>query len=168
MTKVPMNISSYRELAPFQVGNLQNHEVIRGMPWLREHNPTIYWNDKRITFNSERGTTWCLKCSPVAYAIPAEKALEENLITRFSKVQAKNGRTTNDPSVMVKRLSAEARVPMKGSARAAGYDLYANEETNVPARRQAIVGTWIAIGLPHKTYGRIGQRSSLAATTDSR
>jgi len=40
MMKVPMNISSHRELATFQVANLQNHEVILGMPWLREHNPT--------------------------------------------------------------------------------------------------------------------------------
>jgi len=73
MTKVPMDISSHRELATFQVANLQNHEVILGMPWLREHNPTIDWNDKRITFNSEQCTTWCLKSSPVAYAVPKEK-----------------------------------------------------------------------------------------------
>jgi len=53
MTKVPMDISSHRELATFQVANLQNHEVILGMPWLREHNPTFNWNDKRITVNSE-------------------------------------------------------------------------------------------------------------------
>ena len=41
MTKVPMDISSHKELATFQVANLQNHEVILGMPWLRKHNPTI-------------------------------------------------------------------------------------------------------------------------------
>jgi len=41
MTKVPIDISSYRELATFQVANLQNHEVILGMPCLREHNPTM-------------------------------------------------------------------------------------------------------------------------------
>jgi len=168
MTKVPMDISSHRELATFQVANLQNHEVILGMPWLREHNPAIDWNDKRITFNSERCTTWCLKSSPVAYAVPEDKALEENLITRLSKVQAKegpttkNGPTANDQSVRVKKLSAEARVPMKGTARAAGRDRYANEGTYVPARGQAIVGTGIAIGLPYNTYGRIAPRSSLA------
>ena len=168
MTKVPMDISSHRELATFQVANLQNQDVILGMPWLREHNPTIDWNDKRITFNSERCTTWCLKSSPIAYAVPEDKALEENLITRFSKVQAKKGPTTkndptaNDQRVRVKKLSAEARVPMKGTARAAGHDLYANEGTDVPARGQAIVGTGIAIGLPHDTYGRIAPRSSLA------
>jgi len=155
MTKVPMDISSHRELATFQVANLQNHGVILGMPWLREHNPLIDWNDKRITFNSERCTTWCLKSSPVAYAIPEEKALEENLITRFSEIQAKTGPTANDKSVRVKKLSAEARVPMKGTARAAGHDLYANEGSDVPARGHAIFGTGIAIGFPHNTYGRI-------------
>jgi len=47
MTKAPMDICSHRELAIFQVANLQNHEVILGMPWLREHNPTIDWNVKK-------------------------------------------------------------------------------------------------------------------------
>jgi len=51
---------------------------------------------------------------------------------------------------------------MQGTARAAGNYLYANEGTDVPARGQAIVGTGIAIGLPHNTYGRIAPRSSLA------
>jgi len=123
LTKVPMDISSHRELAPSLVANLQNHEVILGMPWLREHNPTMNWNDKGITFNSERCTTWCLKGSLVAYAVPEEKALEENLITRLSEIQAKSGSTANDPSVGVKKLSAVARVPKKGTARAAGHDL---------------------------------------------
>jgi len=162
MTTVPMDISSHRELVTFQVADLQNHEVILGIPWLREHNPTIDWNDTRITFNSERCMTWCLKSSPIAYAAPEEKVLEENLITRFSKIQAKCGPTANDQSVRGKKLSAEARVPIKGSARAAGRDLYANERTDVPARGQAIVGTGIAIGLPHNTYGGIAPRSSLA------
>jgi len=162
MTKVPMDISSNSELTTFQVANLQNHEVILGMPWLREHNPIIDWNDKRIRFNSERCTTWCLKSSAVAYAVPEEKALEENLITRFSKVQAKKGPMASDQSVRVKKLSNAARVPKNGSARAVGQALYTNEGTDVPARGQTIVGTGIAIGLPHNTYGRIAPRSSLA------
>jgi len=161
MTKVPRDISSHRELATFQGANLQNYEVILGMSWLREHNPTIDCNDKRITFNSARCTTWCLKCSPVAIAIPGEKALEENLITRFPKVQATKGQTANNQSVRVEKLSAEARVPTKGSAEGSGNDQYPNEGTDVPARRQAILGTGIAIGLPHNTYGRSAPRSSL-------
>jgi len=146
MTKVPMDISSHRELATLQVANLQNHAVILRMPWLREHNPTIDWNDKKITFNSERCTTWCLNSSPVAYAIQEQKALEENFITRFSKVQVQKGPKANDQSIRVKKLSFEAKVPTKGSAQAAGHDLYANEGTDIPARGQAIVRTGIAIG----------------------
>ena len=52
MTEVPMDISNHRELATFQVVNLQHHEVILGMPWLREHNPTTDWKEKKITFNN--------------------------------------------------------------------------------------------------------------------
>ena len=60
LMEVPIDISNHRELATFQVANLQHHEVILGMPWLREHNPTIDWREKQITFNSERYTTFCL------------------------------------------------------------------------------------------------------------
>jgi len=154
LTKVPMDISGHRKLATFQVANLQYHEVILGMPWVREHNATIDLNAKRITFNRERCTTWCLKGSPVAYVGPEEKAMEENLITRFSKIQAQNGPTANDQSVRVKKLSNEGRVPTRGSARAAGHPLYAIEGTDVPAGGQVIFGTGIAIGVPHNTYRR--------------
>jgi len=157
-----MDISSHGELATLQEANLQKHEVILGMPLLREHNPTIDWNDKRITFHSAQCTTGCLKSSPVPYAVPEEKALEENLIIRLSKVQAKNGPTANDQSVTVNKLSVEARVLIKGSARAAGQQLYTIEGTDIPARGQAIAGTGIAIGLPHNTYVRIAPRSSVA------
>jgi len=53
MTKVSMHISSHRELAILQMANLQNNEVILGMPWLREHNPTIDWNNKKTIFHRE-------------------------------------------------------------------------------------------------------------------
>jgi len=61
----------------------------------------------------------------------------------------------------VQKLSGEARVPTKGSTKAAGHHLYASKETNLPARGQAIVGTGIAIALPHNSYERIALRSSL-------
>ena len=156
-TEVPMDISNHRELATFQVANLQQHELILEMPCLREHNPTIDWKEKKITFNSERCTTSCLNSSPVAYAVPEAEALEENLITRFSKVQAQEHQ-----SVKVKKLSVEARVPTKGSAKAAGNDLYANEGIEIPVGGQVMVGTGIVIQLPHNTYGRIAPRSGPA------
>ena len=47
LTEVPMDISNHRALATFQVANHQHHEVILGMPWLREHNPIIDWKEKK-------------------------------------------------------------------------------------------------------------------------
>ena len=83
MTKVFIDISSHKKWATFQVANLENHEVILRIPWLRKHIPMIDWKEKKITFNNEQCTIWCLNSLQVAYAIPEEKALEENLITRF-------------------------------------------------------------------------------------
>ena len=53
-------------------------------------------------------------------------------------------------------------MPTRGSDKAAGHDLYANEGTEIPAREQAVIGTGIAIGLPYDTYGRIAPRTGLA------
>ena len=41
MATVSKDISHHRELATFEVANLQYHEVILRMTWLRGHNPTI-------------------------------------------------------------------------------------------------------------------------------
>lgn len=66
-------------------------------------------------------------------------------------------------SLQVKLLSATARAPTRGSASAAGYDLYASQATVLPARGRALVPTDISIALPGAhTYGRVAPRSGLA------
>jgi len=67
------------------------------------------------------------------------------------------------PALQVKLLSASAKPPTRGSAFAAGYDIYAAKETVVPARGKALVDTDISIALPAGTYGRIAPRSGLAS-----
>jgi dUTP pyrophosphatase len=61
------------------------------------------------------------------------------------------------------RLSGTARTPFKGSAQAAGFDLYASEGTFIKAKNKAIVATDLIISVPEGTYGRIAPRSGLAA-----
>lgn len=61
------------------------------------------------------------------------------------------------------KLSEHAFAPVKGSAKAAGFDLKSAYETIVPARGKAIVKTDIQIELPEGCYGRIAPRSGLAA-----
>jgi len=86
IARVLMDIGYYRELAIFQVVKLKHHNTILGMPWLRNHNPRINWEQGRITFHRERCTTWCLKESLTVYMILEAEVLEENLDGKFSKV----------------------------------------------------------------------------------
>ncbi|KAI7360108.1 hypothetical protein KC320_g70 [Hortaea werneckii] len=67
------------------------------------------------------------------------------------------------PALQVKLLSETAKAPTKGSAFAAGYDLYASKETTVPARGKVLADTDISIAVPAGTYGRVAPRSGLAS-----
>ena len=67
------------------------------------------------------------------------------------------------PTLQVKLLAASARAPTRGSAFAAGYDLYASKATVVPARGKVLVDTDISIAVPANTYGRVAPRSGLAS-----
>lgn len=62
----------------------------------------------------------------------------------------------------MKMLHKTATLPTKGSAGAAGYDLYAAEDSVIRARQRGLVDTKLAMKLPRGTYGRIAPRSGLA------
>jgi hypothetical protein len=87
-------------------------------------------------------------------------------------------------SFLIQKLSAKAKTPTRGSALAAGYDLYscvtywlaidgcsltrcvtANNYSavtkTIPARGKALVSTDLAIAVPEGTYGRVAPRSGL-------
>ena len=64
--------------------------------------------------------------------------------------------------IRVMKLSDTATIPTRGSAVAAGWDLYASQECVVPARGKAIVSTDISIAVPVGYYGRIAPRSGMA------
>jgi deoxyuridine 5'-triphosphate nucleotidohydrolase len=65
--------------------------------------------------------------------------------------------------LLIKRLNPAAQLPTRGSALAAGYDMYAAVEKVVPARGKALVSTGISIAVPEGTYGRVAPRSGLAS-----
>lgn len=66
--------------------------------------------------------------------------------------------------IHVSRQSKRATLPTRGSIHAAGWDLFASEETVVPANGKAIVPTGIVIAIPLGHYGRVAPRSGLAWT----
>lgn len=76
-------------------------------------------------------------------------------------------------SVKVKRLSPSSVLPVKGSARAAGFDLFAAARVVVPSCAidsaagmvkigSAVVPTGLSFEIPPGHYGRIVERSGMA------
>ena len=64
--------------------------------------------------------------------------------------------------ILFKRLHSEARLPSRGSARAAGLDLCAIERVTLAPGARAAVRTGLAVAIPEGFYGRVAPRSGLA------
>ncbi|XP_041799362.1 deoxyuridine 5'-triphosphate nucleotidohydrolase, mitochondrial isoform X2 [Chelmon rostratus] len=67
------------------------------------------------------------------------------------------------PVLRFAKLSENATTPTRGSAKAAGYDLYSAYDYCIGPLDKAIVKTDIQIAVPHGCYGRVAPRSGLAA-----
>lgn len=65
-------------------------------------------------------------------------------------------------SFQVKIISPDGRLPKRGSASAAGYDLFASTTLTVHPNSRVLVPTGISIAIPEGTYGRVAPRSGLA------
>ena len=61
-----------------------------------------------------------------------------------------------------KKLDPRATLPTRGSAAAAGLDLFSIEAVNLQSRERKLVRTGLAVALPEGFYGRIAPRSGLA------
>lgn len=58
---------------------------------------------------------------------------------------------SSQPPLLIKKLSDKATTPTRGSAFAAGYDLYSAHDTIVPGRGKTLVDTDLAIAVPEGT-----------------
>jgi dUTP pyrophosphatase len=74
----------------------------------------------------------------------------------------KKPRTMEDDTLKVAKLTEHAIVPTRGSALAAGYDLYSAYDYVIPANGKILAKTDIQVKVPHGTYGRVAPRSGLA------
>ncbi|NWQ63518.1 DUT protein, partial [Neopipo cinnamomea] len=80
-----------------------------------------------------------------------------------SKRQKGSGPGEHSTRLRFTKLSENAFAPSRGSARAAGYDLYSAYDYVIPPMEKAVVKTDIQIALPSGCYGRVAPRSGLAA-----
>ncbi|XP_061885300.1 deoxyuridine 5'-triphosphate nucleotidohydrolase, mitochondrial isoform X2 [Entelurus aequoreus] len=76
---------------------------------------------------------------------------------------AKKSRTEGRSVLRFAKLSEHATAPSRGSAKAAGYDMYSAYDYSIGPLDKAIVKTDIQIAVPHGCYGRVAPRSGLAA-----
>ncbi|HKP71509.1 MAG TPA: dUTP diphosphatase [Pyrinomonadaceae bacterium] len=60
------------------------------------------------------------------------------------------------------KLHPAATLPTRGSAQAAGLDLYAVEDATLAAGERATVRTGLSVAIPRGFYGRVAPRSGLA------
>uniref|UniRef100_H2ZPZ1 Deoxyuridine 5'-triphosphate nucleotidohydrolase n=1 Tax=Ciona savignyi TaxID=51511 RepID=H2ZPZ1_CIOSA len=81
----------------------------------------------------------------------------ENIAVQLQKKQ----KVAHNPVLKFAKLTANARSPTRGSALAAGYDLYSAYDVIVPARGKQLIKTDIQINLPDGCYGRVAPRSGL-------
>ena len=89
---------------------------------------------------------------------------ELNAVCHLTEKSAELTFFQSSDHLLVKRLSDKATVPTRGSALAAGYDLYAAEENMVPARGKALIDLQLSIAVPEGTYGRVAPRSGLGTS----
>ncbi|KAL7741762.1 hypothetical protein ACLKA6_000371 [Drosophila palustris] len=84
--------------------------------------------------------------SPIVADTPAAKKMkiDKNCVLRFAKI------------------TANALEPVRGSEKAAGFDLRSAYDLVVPARGKAIVKTDLQVQVPEGSYGRVAPRSGLA------
>lgn len=61
------------------------------------------------------------------------------------------------------RLTDHAFAPLKGSDKAAGFDLKSAYDYIVPKRGKEMVSTDLKVEIPTGCYGRVAPRSGLAA-----
>ena len=65
-------------------------------------------------------------------------------------------------SLRFKKLDGDAKLPTRGSASAAGLDLYSIEAVCLPPNQRSLVRTGLAVAIPEGFYGRLAPRSGLA------
>ena len=69
---------------------------------------------------------------------------------------------TDQGIVKVKKLCNNAKLPVRGSIGAAGYDLAAAQTAVIPAHGKGLVKTGLSMSMPTGCYGRIAPISGLA------
>ncbi|KAE8236265.1 hypothetical protein A4X06_0g9606, partial [Tilletia controversa] len=70
-TQFSFSIGPHRESSSLLVTNLSRYPIVLGIPWLRQHNPTIDWRRNTLIFQSSLCLRTCLTHDSTIRALPA-------------------------------------------------------------------------------------------------
>jgi len=100
---------------------------------------------RRLEYGPEEGAEHTeqsiLKPEHFSISLVQDEPVQDKLKKRMLVQQAM--------AFQVMKMAAKATLPSRGSRVSAGNDLYALEDVLIPAEGQKLVGTGIAIGIPH-------------------
>ena len=58
--EIRMMVRNHAKTLTFDVAPLGKHNIVLGLPWLQQHNPTIHWTSGKVTFASDYCKEHCL------------------------------------------------------------------------------------------------------------
>lgn len=76
--KLRMATGNHTENITLRPASLGNYSIILGTPWLTQHNPSIDWRSRKITFSSDTCARSCLHVSPVVQGLPNTPPVHPN------------------------------------------------------------------------------------------
>lgn len=179
-TKIQVGDRHVEDLFAY-VTSVPQHKFILGLDWMKKHQPTLDFSRLNIDFKSEYCNKTCLvkhylkipQLQPTTHLTPIikeqlkqEKSIEDlkQIITEIKNIPIKknNHPLKTNNQLKIQLLSKDAKIPTRGSKRAAGLDLSSSKNEVIPPQSQKLIPTDLAIKAPSGTYARIAPRSGLA------
>ena len=83
-------VRNHAEILTFDVAPLGKHNIVLGLLWLQQHNPTIQWTSRKVTFTSDYCKEHCL-------AQPASTFLNQHPIVPQVTIESRVSELTVEP-----------------------------------------------------------------------
>jgi dUTP pyrophosphatase len=143
---ITLCIGLHEERLMLDVAPIGQHQIILGLPWLEAHDLEVTWSTGCIRFGSHY-------CNENCMPHPNDVFAQRQPTVMLSALEVKLFATCRTPG---------AKIPTRGSARAAGWDLYSIESAKILPGQRKLVDTGISMEFPSGVYGRIALQSRLA------
>ena len=85
-----------------------------------------------------------------------------SIICRMSNSETHRRDTPNDGMLLVEEITGNAAIPSRGSAEAAGLDIYSSCEQKIRRQDVGIISTGVRVLIPPGCYGKISPQSRLS------